>query len=137
MRVVLDTNVLVSAFLFEQRLGNITKLIEQGIIVPCFIVSTLDELKRVLGYKKFESIIENANTSIEEILASLETKSEILADPKIIPDILPDKDFDNYILAAAQAAGAEYLVTGDKLILSLKTFKNIPIIHPQNFLKKF
>ena len=56
MRVVLDTNVLISAFLFGGRLGRIVKLIEQGQIVPCFIISTFEELRKVLAYEKFEPI---------------------------------------------------------------------------------
>ena len=48
MRVVLDTNVLVSAFLFEQRLGKFVQLIEQGAVTPCFVVRTFKELTTVL-----------------------------------------------------------------------------------------
>lgn len=134
---MLDTNILVSAFLFEKRLGKIVKLIEQGKITPCFIFYTLDEFKRVLSYEKFETLFLNARFSISEIIESVQDKSESLGNPKIVPDIIPDNNPDNYILAAAALAESECIVTGDKLLLSLKEFKNIPIITPQDFLKKF
>jgi len=53
MRVVLDTNILVSAFLFEKQLGGLVKLIEQGQIVPCFIVATFNEFRKALVNEKF------------------------------------------------------------------------------------
>jgi len=134
MRVVLDTNVLVSAFLFEQRLGKFVQLIEQGTITPCFVVTTFKELAAVLQYKKFAPLFASANTSIDKILEDLQGRSIIVDDPKVVPDITADAP-DNYILAAAKVAKAAYIVTGDKLLLRVRQFENIPIITPKKFLQ--
>ncbi len=135
MRAVLDTNVLVSAFLFEKRLGRITKLIEQVAVTPCFIVSTFQEFVNVLGYEKFVPVFQAAKVTAAQIVEDIHNKSIILDDPKTIPTILPDNNPDNYILAAAVAGGAKFIVTGDKLLLNLKEFQGIPIITAQQFLK--
>lgn len=137
MRVVLDTNVLISAFLFEKRLGKIIKLVEERDIIPCFVVHTFEEFKRTLRYKNFDAVFLKAELSPDEIAGEIYDKSLILDNPKIIPSILPHHNPDNYILAAGQVADAKYIVTGDKLLLSLKTFENIPTIPPREFLKKF
>jgi len=136
MRIVLDTNVLISAFLFEKRLGKIVKLIEQGGITPCFLITTFQEFRRVLAYEKFKPLLETAHTSVGEIIERLYAHSVILEDPEIIPDATADAP-DNYILAAAQSANAQCVVTGDKLLLALKRFNKIPIIKPEQFLRDF
>lgn len=133
MRVVLDTNVLVSAFLFEQRLGKFVQLIEQGAITPCFVVTTLRELAAVLQYKKFAPLFASTGTSSDEILEDLQGRSVVLDDPKVVPTITSDIP-DNYVLAAATLANAACIVTGDKLLLAIRQFENIPIITPKEFL---
>ena len=119
--------------MFEKRLGKIVKLIEQGVITPCFVVYTFKEFETVLHYEKFVSLFEKANTTIMEIREAIQSKSIILDDPKIIPSLVSDIA-DNYILAVAKQANAELIVTGDKLLLSLKHFEKTPIITPQKFL---
>lgn len=135
MRVVLDTNVLISAFLFEKRLGKIVKLIERGTITPCFIMYTFQEFQNVLGYEKFKPLLKAAHTITDEIVESIQGKSLILDNPENIPSATSDIP-DNYILAAAQLAEAAYIVTGDKQLLALHEFKNIPIVSPQKFIKQ-
>lgn len=133
MRVVLDTNVLVSAFLFAQRLGRLVRLIEQGAITPCFVVSTFRELETVLRDKKFAPLFASTRKSVDQILEDLQGRSVILDDPKVIPDVTADPP-DNYVLAAAKLASAVCVVTGDKLLLAVRQFENIPIITPKEFL---
>ncbi len=136
MRIVLDTNVLVSAFLFEKRLGKIAKLIEQGDITPCFLVYTLYELKTVLQYEKFAPVLKRINMTAEEIVEHLSNHSLVLADPKEIPQIVRHLG-DNYVLAAGITVHADYIVTGDAELLEFKSFQNIPIVIPQKFLENF
>lgn len=135
MRVVLDTNVLISAFLFEKRLGKIVELIEQGVITPCFVVHTFREFQNVLGYEKFKPLLEASHITIDKIVEDMHAKSIILDDPKNIPHLTSDTG-DNYVLAAAKSAQAVCIVTGDKLLLSLKYFSGVPIIAPKKFLDK-
>lgn len=134
MQVVLDTNVLVSALLFKNKLGRIETLIKTGVVTPCFIVSSLDEMQKVLGYDKLQPYLQRANLTAKEIMESLTPHCKVFDDPKTLPDAATHFS-DNYILAAATTSRAKYLVTGDKGLLGLKTFENIPIITPLEFLK--
>ena len=132
IKAVLDTNVLISAYLFSKRLGTIADLIQQDKVVPCFITSTLAELEEVLAYPKFLATIKSNQTTPEHIFKTIRNKSVTLPDPVKIPLLVSDV-FDNYILASAGAHKVNYLVTGDQLVLKLKRFQNIPIITPRNF----
>ena len=123
MKVVLDTNVPISAFLFEKQPGKIVKFIQQGVVTPCFIVSTFQELQNVLAYEKFAPVFITAKTTASQIVENIQNKSVISDDPEIIPDVIPDKNPDNYILAAAVAGDVKFIVTGDKVLLGLKKFQ--------------
>lgn len=136
IKAVLDTNVLISAYLFRKRLGTIADLIQQDKIVPCFIVSTFIELEGVLAYPKFLAAISRSQTTPQRILNSIKAKSVILPDPVRVPKLISDLP-DNFVLASAFANRVDYLVTGDRLLLDVKELQNIPIITPQEFLQKF
>ena len=127
IKLVLDTNILISALLFSGKLGFIENLIERDIIVPCFIESTLREFQNTLGYPKFTPALAMLNTSPEQIIHALAEHSQVLSDPKEIPNLVLGNG-DNYILAAAMAARTAAIVTGDKLLLQLEQFQDIPII---------
>lgn len=132
MRVVLDTNVLVAALLFRKRLGSLGIAIDRGICVPCFCVTTFQELLRVLQYPKFAKAFAVAGLTADQITKAVSVKSIIVADPITIPDIAPDVP-DNYILATGALANAECIVSGDRALLNLKAFHGIPIVSPQQF----
>lgn len=69
MRVVLDTNVLVSALLFGGRLQYIVELLVQGDIRPCFSFSTWRELDRVFHYPHLQSALRRRDVSPQELLS--------------------------------------------------------------------
>ena len=69
----------------------------------------------------------------KQIIVAVTKKSLLFAAPASIPQAVADTS-DNYILAAAMTSRAEYIVTGDKLLLSLKEFVGIPIVTPKTFL---
>ncbi len=134
MRVVLDTNVLISALVYKKTLGKIGDLIEQGRITPCFTISTWREFENVLRYPKLQPKIKSLDTSAKEIAQAL-TASKVLvfADPERVPNEVSEVG-DNNILAAGIRSQASCTVTGDAELLALKQFRNIPIIAPQKFL---
>lgn len=134
IKLILDTNVLISALLFSGKLGFIEDLIERGIIVPCFIETTFRELQNALEYSKFIPALARLETSREQIIHALAEHSQVLSDPKEIPSLVPGEG-DNYILAAAMAANANAIVTGDKLLLQLEQYQDIPIIRAKDLLE--
>lgn len=135
MRVVLDTNILISTLLFKGQLGIIETLIKTGRITPCFIISTWQEFQNVLRYPKLDLALGSLGISPEQIIEAVAAKSLIFADPNNIPSVL--KDFvDNFILAAGVVSQAACIITGDKLLLALKSFAGTQIISPRQFLNK-
>ena len=115
IRVVLDTNVLVSALLFE---GEVTKLVafwKENTILLLFSKETFDEFLRVLAYPKF-------GLSPEEIKAIVET--EVLPYAETVEDMEGSFDCrdpdDEKFLRCAVSGKAEFVVTGDEDLLLME-----------------
>ena len=129
MRIVLDSNVLISAFLW----GGKPKVVLDGVFKgknQLFISKEiLDEISEVLLRDKFK--IEKQIISL--FLHEIEETSELVFPSGKICDIVRDSD-DHAILECALEADAEVIITGDKDLLVLKTFKNIKILHVSGFL---
>lgn len=127
-RVVVDTNVFISSILFG---GNPRTIIEAWLskkyifcLSPHLKAEILNKLQR-----KFLLPI-GAIKLIEEALDT-NTKKYI---PKKKLFICKDAE-DNFLLELAQEAQADYIVSGDKLVLELKQYNKTTIISPKNFLK--
>ncbi len=132
MRVVLDTNVPISALLFHGRLSFITKGMRRDIITPCFSIATWTELKRVLNYPHLSLPLLMEGVTESDLLSQLEIISIFVADaPSPFP--IPTDPSDEAILAGALAAHARALVAGDKHILALKLHSPVPILNPWEF----
>ena len=132
IRAVLDTNVLVSALLFPGDMGRIVAGWKASAFVPVFSHDTFDEFRRVLAYPKFSLTVQEIQSLIEnEVLpfcAVVDISEEIIGacrDPA-----------DDKFLSCAVAAAADYIVSGDRDLLDLVSFRNIPIISAGAFLKK-
>jgi putative PIN family toxin of toxin-antitoxin system len=131
-RVVLDTNVLVSALLFRGELSKIVGLWQKGKIVPVISKEIFNELRTVLGYPKFSLTQEERDSIIEnEILPYF----EIVEVVKEVKGVCRDPEDDKFI-SCAISASADYIVSGDKDLLDLKHYKSTKIIKASDFLKK-
>lgn len=108
MRVVLDTNVLVSGLLSESGPpGRIVTLIPKKLFVPCFDARILQEYREVL-LRRHLGI---SPGSVKRLLTDLEEEGEtVVSHP--LPDRLPDAA-DEPSLEVAVAAAANVLVTGN------------------------
>ena len=129
LKVVLDTNVLVSALLFKGELSKLLFPLKKFILL--FSEETLNEFIKVLHYPKFSL----TKDEIEYLL-----QFEILPYSKIVEvtfkfdkETCPDKD-DLKFLELAVSAKANYIITGDKDLLNLKEINKIKILSPKEFL---
>jgi len=128
VKAVFDTNVLLAAFLTE---GVCAKLLtrarkQQFNLITCPFI--LHEFERILTRKFSVTRQEKENT-----LALITEAAQKIVYPAETPTgACRDKDDDN-VLACALEADADYLVTGDKDLLHLKTFRGIRIITPRDF----
>lgn len=132
-RIVFDTNVLISSFIYGGSLKPISDLIEKEVITPCFIETTFLELQRVIHYSKFRNAFGKLSLLPEDVVYGLADKSIILPDPLEVTHVAEDTS-DDFILASALEAKAFYIITGDKFLQNLKFFHDIPILTPAQFL---
>jgi uncharacterized protein len=128
-KVVLDTNVLVSALLFKGSLSKMVDLWKAGRIKPVFSRPTFQEFKTVLTYPKFA-------LTPNEILILLE--EEVLPYFEVVKVIKEVKGTcrdpgDDMFLSCALASEANFIVTGDEDLLVLDQFATVRIINPAEF----
>lgn len=123
-RVVLDTNILVSALLFEGRASGLVSLWKKGQIIPLVSAETLKEIIKVLAYPKFE-LKEHEIRSIinDEILPYIET----VKIKRRVEGICQDAG-DDMFLACAVNGNAGAVISGDSHLLDLKEIEGIPIL---------
>ena len=128
MRVVFDTNVLISAYLFA-GIGKmvIDYCIDNHEIEIVLSRTILNEFNRVL-IDKFRYSDEDARMTIETVALVSEIVEPATFDTQICRD--PD---DDAILGTAVAGNADCIVTGDNDLLVLERFRGVDIIAPSDF----
>ena len=136
MRVVLDTNVVISALLWYGPPHDILKLIEKKMLTLCMTPALIEELRDVLRRPSFSFRIEERRTSSEELIAGVIDLATLHPNKKIPPVVKEDPD-DDQVLACALASGAEHIITGDSHLLKLERWFHILILSPRQFLNHF
>lgn len=122
MRVVLDTNIYVSALLTPGGTASaLLRLWRDGHFELVTSSTVLAELRRVLNYPKFERLRERNDKTILDLMTLLGTHSIYIQDVEEIP-LLPTDPDDTPILALAVAAGADVIVSGDAHLLDLGAY---------------
>ncbi len=131
MKVVFDTNIFISAFIVPGSQGEQAFFYaRQGRFDLYTSVAILTETARKLR-EKFDQSAEG----VTEALKLVSRISEVLK-PRTKVTALED-DPDNRILECALEARADLVVTGDRHLLKLKKFHDIPIIRLADFLRMF
>lgn len=132
MKIVIDTNDFISALIGKKHRDKLTIILLDSTIEIFADKNLIDEIREVAYREKFRKYI-----SIEDVDIFIEVISHRLTfiQPISIFVNSPDPD-DNYLLALAVDAGADYLVTGDKKdLISLSPFQGISIIRLYEFLE--
>jgi putative PIN family toxin of toxin-antitoxin system len=127
-RLVLDTNVVVAGLLWN---GPPRRLLEAAIAGEAELFSSavlLDELVHTLGYAKFAARIDSVGTSIAALVLQY-TALVSLVTPTSVPRVVSNDADDDHVIAAAVAARAELIVTGDrKHLLPIGSHQGIAIV---------
>lgn len=127
MRIVLDTNTVISGFLWHNAPR---RLIEAAIARRIELFTTdvlIAELEDVLTRSKFAPRIAEEGVSAAALLDRYARLAEIVIPAEIGPVVRGDPD-DDAVLACALAAAADLIVSRDKRIRNLKHFHRIPIL---------
>lgn len=129
MRVVFDTNVLISAILFGGVPGRLLKHAATKRVTLVTSAWILDEFDRTLRMK-FDWPVATATAA----RATIEEISEI-ANPRVVTVISRDPDDDNVIATALEGCATD-IVSGDKDLLELGAFAGIEIVRPRELLDR-
>jgi uncharacterized protein len=129
IRVVIDTNVLISCLLFSGRVSYLRDLWLAGKIIPMLSKETFDEFQRVLAYPKFSLTSHEIRAIIDyEILPCF----DVIEPGEPISGVCRDPHDDKFLTIAAYG-NAAYIVTGDRDLLELRKFRSTKIVTPQEF----
>ena len=131
-RIVLDTNVLISAILFGGPPGEVLKLVISGTVDCSLSLAILDELRDVIRRPKFGFPPEQSFNVLEE----LHEVCDIINPAARINVVTADPD-DNRILECAVESKSVFIVTGDRHLLDLVEFRGIQIVTPTGYLESF
>ena len=131
-RVVLDTNLVISALAFTRgRLVELRHAWQAARLIPLASRSTVSELMRVLSYPKFKLTPEEQ----QDLLADYLTWCETVHVPNPPPAVPACRDrHDLAFMELAVQGHADFLVSGDQDLLCLNGQLNCPIIHAEEFL---
>jgi uncharacterized protein len=131
MRVVLDTNVIVSAAVWGGNPSKIIKRVADGLDKLFITEDIVDELEDVLRRPMFGLSSEEAELRIAEIE---ELGKKVAVSPeRRITGVCRDSDDDIY-LECALAANADYIITGDRDLLDLKEYGGVKIVNARGYL---
>ncbi|MFH1981593.1 MAG: putative toxin-antitoxin system toxin component, PIN family [Pseudomonadota bacterium] len=129
VRVVIDTNVVVSALLIGGTPGKLVQLWETGRIQPVASPVIIDEYLRVLAYPRFQL----REAEIEYLLYRRILPHFEIVTPESGPPVIAEDLTDDAFLYCAAAAGAAAIISGDRHLLALGTFQGMPIVTPAAF----
>lgn len=128
MRLVLDTNVVVSALVWGGVPYKLIVAAAAGDIELVTSPALLAELRGVLGREHLASRLARQRSNVEQaidLFAELAIKVSPLATPRVVPG---DVD-DDHVIAAAVAGSAEVVVSGDRHLMAIGSHQSIAIVN--------
>lgn len=133
MRVVLGTNVLISALIFTAIASELVPRWQKGAITVLLSREILDEYLRVLAYPNFQLSEGEIKGLIEEELLPF---VQVIRPGTRIRVVKRDPS-DNKFLECAVAGKASVLIAGDNELLALRHYRSVRIQTPSRFLENF
>ncbi len=129
MRVVADTNVLISALMFGGLPGAFLNFVLVGKLTLVISTPLLDELDEKLRVKF--AVPESKALTVQLLLRS----TARVVSPNFLLNAVPDDPDDNRILECAVAGDAKFVVSGDRHLLKLRSHAGIRILTVRQFLE--
>ena len=137
-RIVLDTNIFISAILSPRsKPASIVKLVLDGKLNLMIAPAMWKELHTVLQYPKLQALIKRNGVSMDEVkdlIHKIERIAIVTPGNTKVNRIKGDMS-DNMFLACAVEAGADFIISGDSHLKDVKTFKGVRIVSPDVFMQ--
>lgn len=133
MRVVIDTNVLISAIFWTGKPKYLLNQVRLGKLTFLTSKTLLAELKGILTRqdKPFRLSVAEA----EQVAVAMRDLAEIV-EPRQRLSICQDEE-DNRVLECAAEGHAEWIITGDLQLLGLRSFQGMPLVTVASFLSRY
>jgi len=132
MKAILDTNVLISAYVFPGgKPEAVYRLALEGRLEIGTSRTLLAELGRVLG-QKFGWIPDRVEAAVAQM-----TRIAAVIEPSEVVHVVRADPADDRVLEAARAFDADVIVSGDRHLLDLGTWNEIEIISPAEFIARW
>jgi len=129
-RAVFDTNILISGYLWQGLAREAIEKVRDEEWTLLVSRETIDELIRVLAYRKFGLSPEEIQPIVEDLIQIGEIVDVTTEVTAVQNDLT-----DNMFLALAADGRAEVIVSGDHHLLDLRQFEGIPIVRVRRFLQ--
>ncbi len=127
MKLVVDTNVVISGLLWLGNPGRVLEAAATGVLTIYTSIALIDELADTLGKRKLAARVLASGLTLEGLLQRYLDVAIAVKAPAVDPVVLADPD-DDHVLACALAAQANLIVSGDSDLLDLKSYRGIPIV---------
>lgn len=135
-RWVVDTNVLVSAFLWAGTPGRVIELAGAGDVRLFTSRPLLEELAATLSKAKLARHVTASGLTVGEMVANYRRITTLVTARRLQARVSRDAD-DDSVLACALAARADLIVSGDDDLLTLKQFEGMPIVTAAQAVRRF
>ena len=134
MRIVVDTNVLVSATYWKGDSYKVIRIANERQMTIMMSREITEEYYKVIKSDEVTEKVEKKNLMAEKIITKVINES-VVVEPKDKLFVIKEDPDDDKFLECAVEGDAEYLVSRDKHLLKLKKYKGIDIIKPEEFLR--
>lgn len=135
LRLVLDSNVWISAFLFGDKPAAIVNLAQEGGVRILMSTDLILEIGRALRYERLRRILERSKRSTETIVAQILVVTQLVETKSRKSWIIQDPA-DDIVLNCAVENSADYLISGDQHILRLRRIGGMEVLTPTEFLQR-
>lgn len=135
IRIVLDTNLFVSALLkSDSNPDKIINLVRDEKVLLLISDAIGDEINRVLFYPKIRKRLVATDKELQNFVRLLRTVAITTPGLLTIPPLAVDPDDTKYLICAVEGR-ADYIVSGDHHLTDLVIFQGIRIVNPAEFLQ--
>lgn len=130
MRITIDTNILVSALGWNGAEASVVEMVLESKLELYLSTEILSEFFRVVKYPKFRF----TDSEIDGFIGRLLSNSVIVNPSQPVKVIIDDPAY-NKILECALEGKSEFIISGDRHLLSLGEYEGIKILRAVDFLK--